>query len=60
MAGMNWHSILAGAKFLGTAVIIVSVIAILIFGTVAQTQRRITRYKTSRRFMDFLKIFSRY
>jgi hypothetical protein len=60
MASMNWYSILSAAKLLGTAVVIVGIIAIVIFGGASQTQRRITQYKKSRRFVDLLKIFSRY
>jgi hypothetical protein len=57
---MKWDSILHTAKLLGTAAVIVGVIAIVIFGRVSQTQRRITEYKKSGRFVDLLKIFSRY
>jgi hypothetical protein len=60
MAGMNWHSILSAAKLLGTAAVLVGVIALMIFGAVSQTQRRIIKYKKSGRFVDLLKIFSRY
>jgi hypothetical protein len=60
MAGMNWHPILSAAKLLGTAAAIIGVIVIVIFGGVSQTQRRITKYKKSGRFVDLLKIFSRY
>jgi hypothetical protein len=60
MAGMNWSSILSIAKQLGTAVLLIGVIAILIFGQVSQTKRRIAEYKKSGRFLDLLKIFSRW
>jgi hypothetical protein len=57
---MNWHSILSIAKQLGTAALLIGVIAILIFGQVSQTKPRIDEYKKSGRFLDLLKIFSRY
>jgi hypothetical protein len=57
---MNWYSILSVAKLLGTAALIVGVIAIEIFGGMNQTKRRIAEYKKSGRFLDLLKIFSRY
>jgi hypothetical protein len=57
---MNWSSILSAAKLLGTAAAIVGVIAIVIFGVMEQTKRRIAKYKKSGRFLDLLKIFSRY
>jgi hypothetical protein len=60
MADMNWSSILSVAKQLGTAVLLVGVIAILIFGQMAQTKRRIAEYKKTGRFVDLLKIFSRW
>ena len=60
MAGMNWPSILSIAKQLGTALLLIGVIAILIFGQMAQTKRRIAEYKKSGRIVDLLKIFSRY
>jgi hypothetical protein len=60
MAGMNWHSILSIAKQLGTSALLIGVIAILIFGQVSQTKRRIAEYKKSGRFLDLLKIFSKY
>jgi hypothetical protein len=60
MAGMNWSSIPSIAKQLGTAALLIGVIAILIFGQVSQTKRRIAEYKKSGRFLDLLKIFSRY
>jgi hypothetical protein len=60
MGVMNWHSILSTAKLLGTAVVIAGVIAIVVFGGAAQTQRRVAEYKKTGRFIDWLKIFSRY
>jgi hypothetical protein len=60
MFNINWHSILSAAKLLGTAAAIVGVIAIVIFGVMEQTKRRIAKYKKSGRFLDLLKIFSRY
>jgi hypothetical protein len=57
---MNWYSILSAAKLLGTAAVIVGVIAIVIFGGVKQKKQRIAEYKNSSRFLDLLKIFSRY
>ena len=57
---MNWSSILSAAKLLGTATVIVGVVAIVIFGGVEQKKRRIAEYKKSGRFVDLLKIFSRY
>jgi ABC-type transport system involved in cytochrome bd biosynthesis fused ATPase/permease subunit len=60
MANMNWYSILSGAKLLGTATVIVGVIAIVSIGGVKQTKRRIAEYKKSGRFLDLLKIFSKY
>jgi len=57
---MNWHSILSAAKLLGTAALIVGIIAIVIFGQILQTRHRLTKYKNSGRFMDLLRIFSRY
>jgi hypothetical protein len=60
MATMNWYSILSAARLLGTATVIVGVIAILIIGGVKQKKRRIAEYKKSGRFLDLLKIFSKY
>ena len=60
MSVMNWHPILSAAKLLGTAMVIVGVIAIVIFGQASQTRQRITKYKKSGRFVDLIKIFSRY
>jgi hypothetical protein len=60
MAGMNWSSILSIAKQIGTGVLLIGVIAILIFGRVAQTKRRMAEYKKTGRFVDLLKIFSRW
>jgi ABC-type transport system involved in cytochrome bd biosynthesis fused ATPase/permease subunit len=60
MATMNWYSILSAAKLLGTATVIVGVIAIVIIGGVKQKERRIAEYKKSDRFLDLLKIFSKY
>jgi hypothetical protein len=57
---MNWYSILSAAKLLGTATVIVGVIAIVIIGGVKRTKRRIAEYKKSGRFLDLLKIFSKY
>jgi hypothetical protein len=57
---MNWYSILSVAKLLGTAVMIIGALAIVIFGGMAQKKRRIAEYKKSGRFLDLLKIFSRY
>jgi hypothetical protein len=57
---MNGYSILSAAKLLGTATVIVGVIAIVIIGGVKQKKRRIAEYKKSGRFLDLLKIFSRY
>lgn len=60
MGVMNWHPILSAAKLLGTAAVIVGIIAIVIFGQTSQTQQRLTKFKKSGRFVDLLKIFSRY
>jgi hypothetical protein len=60
MADMHWYSILSAAKLLGTAVANVGVITIAIFGGVEQKKRRIAEYKKSGRFVDLLKIFSKY
>jgi hypothetical protein len=60
MADMNWYYILSTAKLLGTAAAIVGVIAIVIVGGVEQKKRRIADYKKSGRFVDLLKIFSKY
>jgi hypothetical protein len=60
MSYMNWYSILSAAKLLGTAAVIVGVIAIVIFRGVKQKKQRIAEYKNSSRFLDLLKIFSRY
>jgi hypothetical protein len=60
MGVMNWHSILSAVKLLGTGVGIAGVIAIVIFGGAAQKQRRIAEYKRTGRFIDWLKIFSKY
>jgi hypothetical protein len=60
MAGMNWSSILSIAKQLGTGVLLMGVIAILIFGRVTQTKQRMAEYKKTGRFVDLLKIFSRW
>jgi zinc transporter ZupT len=60
MANMNWSAILSAAKLLGTATVIVGVIAIVIFGDVKQTKRRIAEYKKSGRLLDLFKIFSKY
>jgi ABC-type transport system involved in cytochrome bd biosynthesis fused ATPase/permease subunit len=60
MATMNWYSILSAAKLLGTATVIVGVIAIVIIGGLKQKERRIAEYKKSGRFLDLLKIFSKY
>ena len=60
MTTMNWYSIFSAARLLGIATVIVGVIAIVIIGAVKQTKRRIAEYKKSGRFLDLLKIFSRY
>jgi hypothetical protein len=60
MAGMNWHSILSAAKLLGTAALLVGIIAICIAGTIEQEKQRIVKYKKTGRFLDFLKIFTKY
>lgn len=57
---MNWHSLSAAAVFLVNAVLIFGLAVLLIFGLLSQTQERIAKYKKSRRFIDLLKIFSRY
>jgi hypothetical protein len=57
---MNWYSILSATRLLGTAAAIVGVIAIVIFGGVEQKKRRMAEYKKSGRFVDLLKIFSKY
>ena len=57
---MNWHSILYAARLLGTAAAIVGIIAIVIFGQAAQARQRLAKYKKSGRFVDLLKILSRY
>jgi hypothetical protein len=60
MAGMTWHTILSAAKSLGTAAVIVGVIAIVSFGGASKTKRQIDEYKKSGRVADLLKIFLRY
>jgi len=60
MSGMNWSYILSIAKQLGTGALLIAVIAILIFGQVSQTKRRIAADRKSSRFVDLLKIFSRW
>jgi len=60
MAGMNWSSILSVAKQLGIGVLLMGVIAIAIFCRVAQTKERMAKYKKTGRFVDLLKIFSRW
>ncbi len=57
---MNWHSILYAARLLGTAAAIVGIIAIVIFGQASQARQRLAKYKKSGRFVDLLKILSRY
>jgi hypothetical protein len=57
---MNWHSIFSAAIWLGKAVLVVGVVAILVFGYVSQTQKRLSKYKRTGRLMDLLKMFSRY
>jgi hypothetical protein len=57
---MNWNPILSAAKLLGTAAVLVGVIAILIIGGVSQARRRIAKYNQTGRFIDLLKIFSRW
>lgn len=56
---MSWHTLSSAAIFLGKAVLIFGLVCILIFGSVAQTQERIAKYKKSRRIIDLLKIFSK-
>jgi hypothetical protein len=58
MTNMNWYSILSATKLLGTAAALVGVITIVFVGGVEQKKRRIAEYKKSRRFVDWLKIFS--
>jgi hypothetical protein len=60
MASMSWHSILSTAKLLGNGALIFGVFTAVIFGLASQKKRRITEYKKSGRFMDLLKIFSKY
>jgi hypothetical protein len=60
MAGMNWHSILSAAKLLGTAAVIVGVIAIVIIGQGSRARHRIAKYNKTGRFIDLIKIFSRW
>jgi hypothetical protein len=60
MAGMNWPSILSAAKLLGTAVVIVGVIAIVIIGQGSQARHRIAKYNRTGRLIDLIKIFSRW
>jgi hypothetical protein len=60
MSIMNWHFILSAVKLFGTAAVIVGIIAIVIFGQASQTRQRVSQYKKSGRFVDLLKIFSRY
>jgi hypothetical protein len=60
MGGMSWHSISSAASILGTAAVIIGVIAIVVFGQVSQTRQRLAKYKKSKRFIDLLNIFSRY
>ncbi|MGA1981628.1 MAG: hypothetical protein ABSG84_04070 [Acidobacteriaceae bacterium] len=60
MGVMNWHPILSAAKLLGTAAVIVGMIAIVVFGQASQSRQRLAKYKKSGRFVDLLKIFSRY
>lgn len=42
------------------AVFFVGFVSIYIIGATAQTKGRVAKYKKSRRFIDLLKIFSRY
>jgi len=56
MAGMSWRSILSVAKTIGSITLIFGIIVL----QVATTKRRIAKYKKSGRFIDLLKIFSRY
>ncbi len=60
IGSVNWNPLLSAAKLLGTASVIVGVIAIVIVGGSSQTKRRIAKYKKSGRFVDLLKVFSRY
>jgi hypothetical protein len=57
---MTWNLILSAAKVLCTAAMIVGVISILAFGHAAQARKRIAKYKQTGRFIDLLKIFSRW
>jgi len=50
---MIWHTIF-------TAIFLVCLAVILIFGYASQTQKRVAKYKKSRSIMDLLKIFSKY
>jgi hypothetical protein len=56
MAGMSWRSILSVAKTIALITLIFGVIAL----QVARTKQRIAKYKKTGRFIDLLKIFSRY
>lgn len=60
MAGMSLASIVSVAKQLGTAVLLIGIIAILVIGQMSDTKRKIVRYKKSGRFLDLLKILSRW
>lgn len=60
MGNMNWHAVLSAAKSIAAALVTFGVCAIVIFGQGSQVQRRLRAYKKSGRFLDFLKVFSRY
>jgi hypothetical protein len=57
---MNWHLILSTAELVGTAAVIIGIVAIVIFGQISQAKQRLTRYRKSGRLADLLKIFLRY
>lgn len=53
-------SLLSVAKQLGTGLLLIGVIVIVSFGRVAQTKERVAEYKKTGRFVDLLKILSRW
>lgn len=57
---MNWHSLLSAVIFLGKGALVAGFLGFLIICYVSQAQKRIAKYKKSGRFIDLLKIFSRY
>jgi hypothetical protein len=60
MFPMTWHSLFAAMILIGKVVLLLAIFGVLTIGFLAQTQQRYSKYKKSRRFIDLLKIFSRY